>query len=279
MKNRKKLVALIMVLALALTTLVGGTLAYFTDDDEATNVFTMGNVEIDLKENFDQNANLQPGLKVKKEVYVKNTGSNDAYVRVHIAVPAELDSFFNTDRNFLHVEFKDASVENPHWSWRSANTTGKGYVEGDLNSYKTNITFVEDDPATTDVDETVKKPYNVYVVTYRSALASGESTGRGTLEAQNVIEKVYLDTAVNATAKKGEDENGNEVVDSYTYFDDKGNEVTLTAAEAANIQILIVAEGAQTATFGNDAYAALNTTFGVPSAAANPWNNYGKPNP
>ena len=48
--NRKKLVALIMVLALAFTTLVGGTLAYFTDTDDATNVFTSGNVDIDLTE-------------------------------------------------------------------------------------------------------------------------------------------------------------------------------------------------------------------------------------
>ena len=48
--NRKKLVALIMVLALAFTTLVGGTLAYFTDTDDAVNTMTLGNVHIDQHE-------------------------------------------------------------------------------------------------------------------------------------------------------------------------------------------------------------------------------------
>ena len=48
--NRKKLTALIMVLALALTTLVGGTLAYFTDTDDAVNTMTLGNVHIEQHE-------------------------------------------------------------------------------------------------------------------------------------------------------------------------------------------------------------------------------------
>ena len=66
------------------------------------------------------------------------------------------------------------------------------------------------------------------------------------------------------------DENGEDVVASYTYFDNKGNSFTLTAEEAHNIQIKIIAEGAQTATFEN-AYDALNTAFGVPGTY-NPWN-------
>lgn len=270
MKNRKKLVALIMVLAIALTTLVGGTLAYFTDNDEEANVFTMGNVEIDLQEDFGQNANLLPGVDVEKRVRVKNTGSNDAYVRVHIAVPAELDSFFNTDRNFLHVDFSEDSVSylRRQWSWRSTYIADEvGYVEGDLNSYETVIRFKAPDYDST--QRTIDIPYNVYVVTYRSELGSGETTGT------DVIDKVYLDTAVNATAEKAPDENGEDVVVSYTYFynEEKDNAVTLTAERASNIQILIVAEGSQTAPFKN-AYEALNTTFGVPSTTNNPW--YGK---
>ena len=258
MKNRKKLVALIMVLALALTTLVGGTLAYFTDNDEEANVFTMGNVEIDLQEDFDQNSNLQPGVDVTKRVRVQNTGSNDAYVRVHIAIPTVMDDGnpnFDASKNFLHFNFSSNSVVYGQWSWLPEYTTGTGYKgngEGNWNFYETTIDGTE---------------YNVYVVTYRSALASGEITGT------DVIDKVYLDTSVNAVATKDKDENGEDVVVSYTYFDDKGNEFTLTAEEAANIKILIVAEGAQTATFEN-AYDALNTAFGVPSATSNPWNGY-----
>ncbi|MBR5805812.1 MAG: SipW-dependent-type signal peptide-containing protein [Oscillospiraceae bacterium] len=265
--NRKKLVALIMVLALAFTSLVGGTLAYFMDDDEEANVFTMGNVEIDLQENFDpDNANLQPGVNINKDVWVQNTGSNEAYVRVHIAIPSEMDNGdpnFDASRNFLHFNFDKDSVVFGQWSWLPEFSYGTGYGD-DWNFYVASIPVVKDNPATTDVDETVLKPYNVYVVTYRSVLGSGEITGT------DVITNVYLDKSVNATATKVKDENGEDVVASYTYFDNKGNSFTLTAEEAQNIQIKIIAEGAQTATFEN-AYDALNTAFGVPGTY-NPWN-------
>lgn len=47
---KKKLLALCLVVALAATAIIGGTLAYFTDTKEATNTFTVGNVNIDLIE-------------------------------------------------------------------------------------------------------------------------------------------------------------------------------------------------------------------------------------
>ena len=122
--NRKKLVALIMVLALAFTTLVGGTLAYFTDTDDAKNVMTLGNVTIkqieqERNENgelatFTQNKPALPAVGtpawadekitvggvehsvfadsfknvVDKFVNVKNAGTVDAYVRTIIAIEA-----------------------------------------------------------------------------------------------------------------------------------------------------------------------------------------------
>lgn len=249
--NRKKLTALIMVLALALTTLVGGTLAYFTDNDKADNVFTMGNVEIDLQEEFDQNSNLQPGLDIEKKVRVQNTGSNDAYVRVHIAMPANMDDgdpHFDASRNFLHFNFEMDSVVYGQWSWLPTYSTGTGYGS-DWNFYTQNIDG---------------KDYNVYVVTYRSALGSGEITGT------DAITKVYLDKTVDVVkTEKAKDENNEDYVVSYTYKDTKGNEVKLSAEEAANIQIKIIAEGTQTATFDN-AYEALNEAFGVPGTY-NPW--------
>lgn len=76
--NRKKIIALIMVVALALTTLVGGTLAYFTDDDDAVNVMVMGNVNIKQNEEqrgeeagemeeFEQNKDLFPAVNLIPE--------------------------------------------------------------------------------------------------------------------------------------------------------------------------------------------------------------------
>ena len=47
---KKKILALCLVVALAATAVIGGTLAYFTDTDAETNVFVVGNVDIDLIE-------------------------------------------------------------------------------------------------------------------------------------------------------------------------------------------------------------------------------------
>ena len=47
---KKKLLAFAMVFALAAVAVVGGSLAYFTDEDEAENTFAVGNVNISLIE-------------------------------------------------------------------------------------------------------------------------------------------------------------------------------------------------------------------------------------
>ena len=47
---KKKIVSLCLVVALAATAVIGGTLAYFTDTEEATNTITAGDVSIQLYE-------------------------------------------------------------------------------------------------------------------------------------------------------------------------------------------------------------------------------------
>lgn len=47
---KKKLIALVVCLAMLAIALVGGTMAYFTDKEEKTNTFTAGNVGITLDE-------------------------------------------------------------------------------------------------------------------------------------------------------------------------------------------------------------------------------------
>lgn len=94
MNTKKKVLSMALIGGLALTA-VGGTLAYFTDTDTETNVFTVGNVDIELQEDFVQKSQLMPGTKtqnnVKKAVTVKNTGSNAAYTWIEVWVPSALD--------------------------------------------------------------------------------------------------------------------------------------------------------------------------------------------
>ena len=142
---KKKLTAIFLCVALVAVAVIGGTLAYFTDTDKATNTFTVGNVKIDLLESSlhrenagvangatsdselwsdvdmegsdntskykagdsfytdDQikadaaqykceNVKLNPGQSYHKMPYVVNTGANDAYIRIRVMFPADLDT-------------------------------------------------------------------------------------------------------------------------------------------------------------------------------------------
>jgi len=93
-KNAKRTVVVIALIALLA---IPGLFAYFTDTDSVDNVFTVGNVEIDLVESGDGTEikedgvltgmkweNVAPGKEVQKAPVVKNTGRNDAYVFLEV---------------------------------------------------------------------------------------------------------------------------------------------------------------------------------------------------
>lgn len=239
---KKKILVFALVACLALVAVAGASLAYFTDEESADNVFVMKGVDIVLNENFEQNSELVPNLKINKDVWVSNEShSTNAYVRVHIAIPAVLDDgdpSFAASNNFLHFNFDKDSTADGMWSWNKtadgANYPGTGSSE--WNFYTTTVDGIE---------------YNVYVVTYESILAPGAST------LQYAISQVYVDKSVDATwdAEKGQ----------FVYVDTLGNEVTPDqfADADGNIQIKIIAEAAQAETFAN-AHEALDTAFGVP---------------
>ena len=233
---KKKILSICLVAVIAVMAIAGASLAYLKDTDAEDNVFTFGNVEIDLWENFNeslahlipatgsaQNGTLQNGIQ--KEVFVTNTGSEDAYVRVHIAIPAILDNGnpnFDAGKNVLHFNYDGENVGEGKWDW--SNATGAPY-EGSWNYYETKID---------DID------YNVYVVTYEAALVSDAST-------VSAMTQVYLDSKVT-----------NEDI----------SKIKETLGE--NWHIHVVAEGVQATGFDN-AYVALNTAFGTPGEYEIDW--------
>ena len=90
MKN-KKLKTLVGSLVLVSAIAVGATLAYFTDNDAATNVITMGHVDVDLDEpNYDPGDDeifddVTPGQTIRKDPTITlSQGSESAWVRAKI---------------------------------------------------------------------------------------------------------------------------------------------------------------------------------------------------
>lgn len=87
---KKKILALCLVIALAATAVIGGTLAYFTDTERADNVFTVGNVDITLTEpNWTASGSVDapqayPGEALAKDPTVTNAGANPCFVRIKV---------------------------------------------------------------------------------------------------------------------------------------------------------------------------------------------------
>lgn len=86
--SRKK-VSLIVAAGVLVTSLVGGSLAWFTSSDEVINNFTTGSIEHNIVEDFDSEEtgaakDFLPGDEVNKDVWIKNTGKSDALLRVKI---------------------------------------------------------------------------------------------------------------------------------------------------------------------------------------------------
>ena len=196
---KKKILSIALVVAM-IAVIAAGSLAYFTDKDNAKNTFTVGNVKIDLIEQergangalqpFTQNKNLYPivgsaqGAKddlgmptaknyVDKIVTVQNTGSEKAYIRAYFAIPSALDDgyeTFNAGLNVLHFNFGNkvengvvTSTEGTEWIWTHDNNKWN-YFETEIGGIK----------------------YNVYYADYYQAVAAGATT-------EQFIQGVYLD--------------------------------------------------------------------------------------
>ena len=114
---KKKLLAMVICMAMLAISVAGGTMAYFTDADEKTNTFTVGSVDIELLESTlhrqvdkssdddiildaacyqdylkEAGKNMVPGHEVRKAPYIRNIGKNDAFVRIKMTVDEELFS-------------------------------------------------------------------------------------------------------------------------------------------------------------------------------------------
>ena len=255
----KKLTLVVTCVVLVAAMVIGGTLAYFTDTDDATNTFAVGNVKIELIEQqrsenglvpFEQNKKLYPivgsaqGEKdalgmpttknyVDKMVTIENTGSEKAYIRAYFAIPSALDDgyeTFNAGMNVLHFNFGNkvvngaiSSTEGVEWIWTHGNKWN--YFETTLN-------------------DGIK--YNVYYADYYQAVDAGATT-------EQLVQGVYLDKTF-------------DIKDGKCYAFDK--EVTLDDGWNWNsVSCPVFAIACQAEGFDN-ATAAMEAAFG---AQYNPW--------
>lgn len=183
---KKKVLAIALAVAMV-AIMVGGSLAYFTADDEVTNTFTIGSVEIEIWENgamvgdeltmadmlipvVGSNPEVADDNYGQKQVTVKNIGENAAYVQVFVAIPKVLD-----DAGVLEIMKNYPDTETYNW-------TGGDTVVG---------TMTDDDNI----------ECNVYKFVYTQRLEPGKTTD------SEAIEYVYLTSATDLNVVR--DTNGN----------------------------------------------------------------------
>lgn len=124
MNMKKKLVTVCLVACMAVTAVAGGTLAYFTDKEEATNTFTVGNVDIKLEEEgWVEDSKLVPAAKIAKEpIITVEDGSEEAWIFAEIEL----------DKNFADVIVKcggeNATVKSEMPKWFNIDSTQWNYV-------------------------------------------------------------------------------------------------------------------------------------------------------
>ena len=84
-KNTVKIMTLAGILCLAS---VGGVSAYLTDYEKVSNEFTVGKVDIELKEpEWKPEENKKPSKVIHKDPQITNTGTNDAFVYMEVSIP------------------------------------------------------------------------------------------------------------------------------------------------------------------------------------------------
>lgn len=126
--KKKYLLAALAVLVIVLG--IGSTAAYFNATDTAENVFTVGDVEIELtEEGWDPEADhlIAPNAAFDKAPIVTNTGKNDAYVRVHVKISnaaALVNAVATAPGEYFYPE--DIFTEHIDSIWRLAGESEEG---------------------------------------------------------------------------------------------------------------------------------------------------------
>ena len=171
---------------------VGGTIAYMTDNEAATNTFTVGKVQVDLTEpdwpgNDDPSVkNLVSNQEVQKDPQVTNTGVNDAIVFMSVEVPVK-------DVTVVGADGTKGAKEKTELFWLKDAADGKGTFANHFSDQWMELTSKgEKDMATGET--------NRYVFAYKTAVAKDAAT-------DSLFDKIQLKNVIEGEVTAGEAQN------------------------------------------------------------------------
>lgn len=277
MKSFKKILLSVLALVLVVVLTVAGTVAYLTDEDSTVNVMVLGEINIEQHEQDrygktfvqgqtllplvgsasvkDENGYVAASNYIDKIVTVENIGKNAAYVRTFVAIPVYSYAGYDNNNASLNVvhwngyfqgceapkyptatRIPGTNVDVPNnWSW--GNSTDAPVWPGnggDWNMFEATIQGQD---------------YYVYVITHVTPVEAGATT------APNMM-GLYLDSKVDYDHDTGVYTIGGKEIENFD----------------GTVEVLVGTQAVQYDIGWGDAWTALNTAFGVPTATAgHPW--------
>lgn len=264
--NKRKLMLVAVALCMVAVLVTGGTLAYLTDTDNAKNVFTVGNIQIELIEEqrkdpetdktiepFEDDKILLPlvgSAQGEKEPVEASSGT--VYVPTYEAARNWVDKIVNVKNTsssklpaYVRVLFafpaalddaNSAAEMLMHWNHDGSEEAGLWSRED------AGVSIVLEDGIT----------YNVYTYTYLKVLEYNAVTK------SPAITGVYIDSRVDATT------NADGTI-TYSFVNNSGVTKSVTFPANGGPSLYVVTQGVQADGF-DDAKTALTAAFGAVDA-------------
>lgn len=188
---KKKILAIVLCVAMLAIAIVGGTMAYFTDNDAKTNTFTVGNVSIVLTEpKWDatgaaEAADVYPGEALAKDPTVTNDGKNPCFVRVSVT---GWDALINAGLSQNNITYRTDYVDNKLGDNWVLHTDGYFYYTKVMQPADVTDALFDQIVIPTDVvNDTNGDSYNLEVKAY-AVQAQGARPSFSAVEAMTVAE-------------------------------------------------------------------------------------------
>lgn len=206
--SKRKILALATAVCAVAILAIGGTLAYFTETEKATNTFTVGKVDITLTEpNWEGTGSkdapeVYPGEALAKDPTVTNDGANPCFVRIKVT---GLDCLSGAGNITYRTDYVNKKLGD-NWV---LHTDGYFYYNKVLEVGKTTDALFDQIVIPTDLKNgDAKTEFNV-VVSAEAVQAQGAKPSWSAVQAMTVAEiAAWFDTCMPAAATAEPEEEG-----------------------------------------------------------------------
>lgn len=139
-----------------------GINAYLTDGDKADNELVVGSNYIEIVEEFEPPSELVPGMEIKKNVKVENTGLSDCYVRIK----AVFDN--NHMEQYCEIDWNDNN-------WIYSSTDGYWYYPNAIANDESTPSLMTTVKIKDDAPEYAMKDFDIII--YAESIESRQAEG------------------------------------------------------------------------------------------------------